>query len=66
MEGFESLEQSLSKNEEKEKMFNRAVEKYIENGWAYPLTKRIPAQCETCLLPATPCCLPTRETKHST
>ena len=36
---LESLERSLSKNEEKAKMYNRAIEEYIENGWARPLTK---------------------------
>ena len=35
----ESLERSLSKNEEKAKIYNRAIEEYIETGWACPLTK---------------------------
>ena len=36
---LKSLERSLSKNEEKTKMYNRTIEEYIENGCARPLTK---------------------------
>lgn len=36
---LESLERSLLKNETKVKMYNRAIEEYVENGRARPLTK---------------------------
>jgi len=36
---LESLKRSLSKKEGKAKMYNRTIEKYVENGWARLLTE---------------------------